>query len=124
MVLILFKLDLNVIWGTSGLGLSPSPSRIHLKPYDHRFVHHMHMDIVNKVSLWFWVPQHMTIMFVRVGFWIHFMKQLYSHMLTLVGYLFTNVNSTLFLFCTWSHGDLVTVVLAVRGWRRPNRPTV
>jgi hypothetical protein len=27
----------------------------------------MHTDIVNGVSLWFWVPQHMTIMFVCTG---------------------------------------------------------
>jgi hypothetical protein len=43
---------------------------------------------------------------------------------TLVGYLFANVNLALFLFCAWSYGTHVPVVLAVRGWRRPNRPTV
>ena len=39
MVLIVFKLQWDVIWGAFGLGLSPSPGRVQLKSYDHRFIH-------------------------------------------------------------------------------------
>jgi hypothetical protein len=149
MVFKIFKFELMLNWqGGSGWGLAPARGLVcwsiwppvkktcvqvyvfqRVSPRSH---HPLHMTIIYGVRAYFVGVQPMVLgtttydhnVCARGVLDSWFMKQLYSHMLTLVGYLFANVNSTLFLFCAWSHGDLMTVVLAVRGWRRPKRPTV